>query len=69
MHLPYTSVSNLRRTGSPDQVTCDVKFEHIDTIVRFTASKNDPGAEHSEEIYRDVLAGKYGPITPYEGEE
>lgn len=41
-----------------------VHFEGFDDFIPFTASPDDP-EEHGRQLYTDLKAGKYGPVTPF----
>jgi hypothetical protein len=46
-------------------IDLDVKFVEMDAVIRYTASQNDPGWPHSEEMYARAISGEFGPISPY----
>ncbi|EOC8641411.1 DUF4376 domain-containing protein [Salmonella enterica subsp. enterica serovar Infantis] len=45
-------------------INCLVHFEGFDDFVPFTASPDDT-EEHGRQLYADLKAGKYGPVTPF----
>ncbi|ELO9005595.1 DUF4376 domain-containing protein [Salmonella enterica] len=45
-------------------INCLVHFESFDDFIPFTASPDDPEA-HGRQLYADLKAGKYGPVTPF----
>ncbi|EJW7609284.1 DUF4376 domain-containing protein [Salmonella enterica] len=45
-------------------INCLVHFESFDGFIPFTASPDDPEA-HGRQLYADLKAGKYGPVTPF----
>ncbi|ELJ4826498.1 DUF4376 domain-containing protein, partial [Salmonella enterica] len=45
-------------------INCMVEFDGLDGIYPFTANPNDPEA-HGRQLYADLKAGKYGPVTPF----
>ncbi|EQA4952284.1 DUF4376 domain-containing protein [Salmonella enterica subsp. diarizonae serovar 48:i:z] len=45
-------------------INCLVHFEGFADFIPFTASPDDT-EEHGRQIYADLKAGKYGPITPF----
>ncbi|EDU9185956.1 DUF4376 domain-containing protein [Salmonella enterica subsp. enterica] len=45
-------------------INCLVHFENFDDFIPFTASPDDPEA-HGRQLYADLKAGKYGPVTPF----
>jgi len=45
-------------------IDCMVKFVEFPDFLPFTASEYDT-EEHGRELYRQLIAGIYGPIAPY----
>lgn len=45
-------------------IALQVKFGHLDTVVPFGASPDDP-EPHGQWLYEAALAGDYGPIADY----
>ncbi|EBB5497576.1 DUF4376 domain-containing protein [Salmonella enterica subsp. enterica] len=45
-------------------INCLVHFEGFADFIPFTASPDDP-EEHGRQLYADLKAGKYGPVTPF----
>ncbi|EDQ5707505.1 DUF4376 domain-containing protein [Salmonella enterica] len=45
-------------------INCLVHFESFDGFIPFTSSPDDPEA-HGRQLYADLKAGKYGPVTPF----
>lgn len=45
-------------------INSEVHFEGFDDFIPFTASPDDPEA-HGRQLYADLKAGKYGPVTPF----
>jgi hypothetical protein len=45
-------------------INCDVKFDSFPNYLPFTATPTDP-EEYGRQLYADLQAGKYGPISPY----
>ncbi|HGB6108330.1 TPA: DUF4376 domain-containing protein [Salmonella enterica subsp. enterica serovar Thompson] len=45
-------------------INCLAHFAGFDDFIPFTASPNDT-EEHGRQIYSDLKAGKYGPVTPF----
>ncbi|EHE7037700.1 hypothetical protein J0Q64_001761, partial [Salmonella enterica subsp. enterica serovar Newport] len=45
-------------------INCLVHFEGFADFIPFTASPGDP-EEHGSQLYADLKAGKYGPVTPF----
>ncbi|EHT6196664.1 DUF4376 domain-containing protein [Salmonella enterica] len=45
-------------------INCLVHFESFDDFIPFTASPDDP-EEHGRQLYANLKAGKYGPVTPF----
>ncbi|EBA4670312.1 DUF4376 domain-containing protein [Salmonella enterica] len=45
-------------------INCLVHFEGFADFIPFTASPGDP-EEHGRQLYADLKAGKYGPVTPF----
>ncbi|SUI17477.1 Uncharacterised protein [Salmonella enterica subsp. salamae] len=41
-----------------------VHFEGFDDFMSFTSSPDDT-EEHGRQLYADLKAGKYGPVTPF----
>jgi len=57
----YTNAEN---TG----IDTKVKFNEFDEVLPFHATAWDTEA-HGQQIYNDLKAGRYGPITPYTFDE
>ncbi|HGA5700433.1 TPA: DUF4376 domain-containing protein [Salmonella enterica subsp. enterica serovar Birkenhead] len=47
-----------------DSINCLVHFAGFDDFMPFTASPNDT-EKHGRQLYVDLKAGKYGPVTPF----
>lgn len=45
-------------------IDCEVHFEGFDDFIPFTSSPDD-SEEHGRQLYTDLKAGKYGPVTPF----
>ncbi|EGZ4270400.1 DUF4376 domain-containing protein [Salmonella enterica subsp. enterica serovar Lexington] len=45
-------------------IDCEVHFEGFDDFIPFTSSPDD-SEEHGRQLYADLKAGKYGPVTPF----
>lgn len=45
-------------------INCLVHFAGFDDFIPFTASPNDT-EEHGRQLYADLKASKYGPVTPF----
>ncbi|ECI3890496.1 DUF4376 domain-containing protein [Salmonella enterica subsp. enterica serovar Muenchen] len=45
-------------------INCMVEVEGLDGIYPFTSSPDDSEA-HGRQLYADLKAGKYGPVTPF----
>ncbi|EJF3855581.1 DUF4376 domain-containing protein, partial [Salmonella enterica] len=45
-------------------INSEVHFSGFDDFIPFTASPDDPEA-HGRQLYADLKAGKYGPVTPF----
>ncbi|ECF1922229.1 DUF4376 domain-containing protein [Salmonella enterica subsp. enterica serovar Newport] len=45
-------------------INCLVHFEGFADFIPFTASPDDT-EEHGRQLYADLKAGKYGPVTPF----
>ncbi|AXD71823.1 DUF4376 domain-containing protein [Salmonella enterica] len=45
-------------------INCLVRFEGFTDFIPFTASPDDT-EEHGRQLYADLKAGKYGPVTPF----
>ncbi|ECY4824605.1 TPA: DUF4376 domain-containing protein [Salmonella enterica] len=45
-------------------ISAMVHFEGFDDFIPFTASPDDT-EEHGRQLYADLKAGKYGPVTPF----
>lgn len=58
---PKPQYSNSEKT----LIDIDVFFTHLNETVRYASSKEDPGWEHSEEIYQRAENGEFGPIAPF----
>lgn len=59
-------VSNLKFANAQrTSINADVKFEHLDEVVPFTATASDP-EEHGRLLYAGAVAGQFGPIAPYQ---
>lgn len=49
------------------RINCQIKTSQFgDEVLPFTADKNDVEA-HGRQIFADLVAGKYGVISPLEG--
>jgi hypothetical protein len=46
-------------------IDLNVYFPHLDETVRYSSAINDPGWEHSEEIYQRAKDGEFGTIKPF----
>jgi hypothetical protein len=66
--MKYTSVAAPRFADAEGtRIDCQVVFPSLSPEpLPFTAADVDPGAEHSEEIFRRCLAGEFGPVAPWE---
>jgi hypothetical protein len=51
-------------TTTPAPINCDVLFEGNVEYLPFTASPNDP-EEYGRQLYAQLLAGDWGPVSPY----
>ncbi|ELU8418661.1 DUF4376 domain-containing protein [Salmonella enterica] len=45
-------------------IDCEVHFEGFPDFIMFTSSSGDT-EEHGRQLYADLKAGKYGPVTPF----
>ena len=45
-------------------INCLAHFEGFDDFIPFTSSPDDT-EEHGRQLYADLKAGKYGPVTPF----
>ncbi|EJD3031052.1 hypothetical protein M1U61_005173, partial [Salmonella enterica] len=45
-------------------IDSEVHFEGFDDFIPFTSSPDD-SEEHGRQLYADLKAGKYGPVTPF----
>ena len=45
-------------------INCHIKFKEFNSEMPFTATNID-NEEHGQQIYSDIIDGKYGPIAPY----
>ncbi|EBG6881514.1 DUF4376 domain-containing protein, partial [Salmonella enterica subsp. diarizonae serovar 61:r:z53] len=45
-------------------INCLAHFEGFNDFIPFTASPDDT-EEHGRQLYADLKAGKYGPVTPF----
>jgi hypothetical protein len=66
MKLAYSSVASPRFADAGQTlIDCLVVFPSLGPEpIAYTAAEVDPGAEHSEEIFRRCLAGEFGPVAP-----
>jgi hypothetical protein len=67
-YLNYKILENSNpRYGNLEEtmIDIDVFFPHLNETVRYTCSKEDPGWEHSEEIYQRAKNEEFGPIAPF----
>lgn len=64
----YRRVTNPRFVNAEKTlIDCDVIFPHLSPDpVPYTSSPDDAEA-HCREIFKDCLAGKYGPVKDFEG--
>lgn len=46
-------------------IDLEVYFPHLDKLVPYTAAQEDPGWEHSEEIFWRAAGGEFGPVADY----
>lgn len=55
------------RWANQEKTRIDLKvfFPHLDATVDYTAAQNDPGWEHSEEIFARAAAGEFGEVLPF----
>jgi hypothetical protein len=60
----YTDVTNpIYARADNSMIDCCVTFTKHGMLM-FTATAND-SEEHGKQIWKDLIAGKYGPVTPY----
>lgn len=45
-------------------ISVEVKFSDYDKYLPYTAAPHDP-ANYGQQLYADLVAGKYGPVTPF----
>jgi hypothetical protein len=45
-------------------ISAEVKFSDYDKYLSYTAAPHDP-ADYGQLLYADLVAGKYGPVTPF----
>ncbi|EAA7987828.1 DUF4376 domain-containing protein [Salmonella enterica subsp. enterica] len=45
-------------------ISAEVKFSDYDKYLPYTAAAHDP-ADYGKLLYADLVAGKYGPVTPF----
>jgi hypothetical protein len=66
--MKYTDVAAPRFANAEQtQIDCLVVFPSLGPApTPYTAAELDPGAEHSEEIFKRCLAGEFGPVAPFE---
>ena len=64
--LTIISITNpIYSSADNTSIDCEIKFEEFaNQILPFTALKNDV-EPHGQQIYADLVAGKYGPIGAY----
>lgn len=63
------NVIDMRYTTSDNTVIdCKVKFAELPGYVPFAATSYD-SAPYGVQIYNDCVAGRYGPITPFQPKE
>ncbi len=63
--MDYTDVKNpVYATADKSRISCQVKFDHFSDYLQFNAMASDIEA-HGQEIFSDLLAGKYGEIGAY----
>lgn len=66
VNIIIESVVNPRYARTDGSVIdCVVKFGHLADPVPFGATPFDP-EPYGVQIYNDCIAGKYGPIAPYD---
>jgi len=59
------SIANPVYTNSEGTgIDCDIQFAELSGTHQFHATSYDP-EPHGVEIYNDIVAGKYGAISPY----
>ncbi|KIP14419.1 hypothetical protein KY49_732 [Burkholderia sp. MSHR3999] len=63
--MDYTTVKNPSYAAADEsRIACEVMFAGFDQPVPFLASKADI-EQHGQQIYDELVAGKYGDIAPY----
>lgn len=68
MEINYTNVANPRWADAKNSsIICDVKFDHLKSVVPFGANPNDNEA-HARKIFRECVDGKYGEIQAFNAE-
>jgi hypothetical protein len=68
MELKYTIPENPNpQYGNLEGTLIDINvyFPHLNETVRYSSAKEDPGWDHSEEIYQRAKDGEFGPIKPF----
>jgi hypothetical protein len=64
-YLKYTVSENPNLKYANEEHTLidlDVYFPHLGETVRYTCAPEDPGYEHSVEMFNRAIAGEFGPI-------
>ncbi|EKL9634220.1 DUF4376 domain-containing protein [Salmonella enterica] len=61
-----TTITDARRGRYNENgtISAEVKFSDSDDYLPYTAASHDP-ADYGPQLYAELVAGKYGPVTPF----